>query len=149
MRAFRGPQIRIDHLVQLDDFLIARGWSLDDDDRDEGGHPMDPEALWRYPDSFGGVAFHQIDDVSPARLMCSFSFLEDLSIHVAAAGNYRGCPAHEAAEHYLAVDEEADLSLEPLNALLNELEPRARSLDARELIECRFFGPCGEINQFR
>ena len=147
MTTFHGPSISIDHLDELHGFLTARGWELDERSHcDADGQPDDPETLWCYPDTFGGIAMHRIDDVTPYQLTCRFSFEGDgLGIVIGAAGNYKGCVKHAEKEHPIAV-EGNQLDLHHVAALLDVLELHARQLDPRELIECRFFGRCGENN---
>jgi hypothetical protein len=146
MPVFSGPAIEGAHLNSLHDFLAARGWRLDEQvHRDEDGYPIDPEAVWRYPGSFGGIAMHEIPGITPDSLSCRFDFEDGLSIFVLPAGNDNGCSGHDQAERFIAVEGD-DLDLDRLGGLLDDLEAHARTLDAHELIECRFFGPCGENN---
>lgn len=80
MKILHGPSVRVDHLNTLHDFLTARGWRLDDlIDTDDTGYPADPEASWHYPDSYNGIAIHELGDVTPTRLSCRFGFLNVLS----------------------------------------------------------------------
>ncbi len=159
MNVLYGPSIRIAHLNGLHDFLTARGWELTEYALDsiEDGYPTDPEATWRYPHSYGGTQINKIDEVSPYPLSCWFTFANGLHIVISSAGNIRGCPEHADTEHEFevddpgheveAVDDQHDLEqlgLDRIAALLDELEPQARELNPRDLIECRFFGPCGE-----
>jgi hypothetical protein len=146
MPVFYGPAIEAAHLKGLHGFLAARGWRLAEQvHRDEGGYPVDSEAAWRYPGSFGGIAMHEIAGITPDGLSCRFNFEDGLSIFVLPAGNENGCSGHDQAEHFIAVDGD-DLDLDRLGGLLDDLETHARMLNARELVECRFFGPCGENN---
>lgn len=155
MTTISGPSIQVAHLTGLHDFLTARTWALSEDtSRDEHGYPDDPEAMWCYTSSFGGVVMHDLGDITPFQLSCRFSFRATLSIAVESAGNFQGCPAHTQVEHYIDVEDAGetdrdadictDLDLGTLGALLATLEPQASALDPRQLIECRFFGPCGE-----
>ncbi|MGX1779225.1 hypothetical protein ACWIGW_44460 [Nocardia brasiliensis] len=144
-------------LHRLHDFLTARGWRVDSwhDSDPETGYPLDAEAGWTYPASYGGVAMNDVDDVTPKPLSCDF-FLDSneypdetaswsLGLRVSSAGNWGGCPQHGLDVHESAVPEDcADIGLEQLAALLDRLEPQAGDLDPRALIECRFFGPCGQ-----
>ncbi len=95
--------------------------------------------------SFGGVGFHHIDDIPLHLLTCRFSFDDGdaQGVGVASGGNWRGCPEHDEAE-YEVHDQHDALDREGLSALLDRLEQQVRAEDPRELIEYRFFGPCGE-----
>jgi hypothetical protein len=57
-----------------------------------------------------------------------------------------GCAEHTEKEHPIAVEGD-QLDLNRVAVLLEDLEPHAFGLNPRELIECRFFGPCGEKNE--
>lgn len=148
----RGPSIDEDHLHGLHDFLIGRGWELsrfDRDDVDEFGYPKNPECWWEYPNSFNGVLFHEFSegaDLTPQRLSCQFSFDVEAegakSVVVETAGNEFGCSQHEKRKHVFPIDEGG--LAESLSELLNGLEVKACAMNARELIECRFFAGCGE-----
>ncbi|MFE3229821.1 hypothetical protein [Nocardia sp. NPDC059228] len=153
-RVLHGPSIAEAHLHGLHDYLTGRGWVITMPDyygTDEDGRPTDPETRWRYAASYGGVVMNSVEDSTPCSLACGFGFEGGLSVDVSTAGNWRGCEAHPVAEHSLPVEEHYDeaadrwndLDFTELGALLDRLEPAARALDARELIECLFFGPCG------
>jgi len=60
------------------------------------------------------------------------------------AGNLRGsgCPDHDTQERFFPLTAAGGVDLAEIATLLDTLEPRARSLDPRALIECRYFGPC-------
>lgn len=146
MPVFYGPAIEPAYLNSLHDFLTARWWRLDEEvHRDDGGYPIDPEAVWRYPGSFGDIAMYEIPGITPDRLSCRFDFDDGLSIFVLPAGNENGCSGHHQTEHFIVVEGDG-LDLDRVGELLDDLETHARTLDVRELIECRFFGPCGENN---
>lgn len=139
---FYGPSIEVDRLYGLHEFLTARGWAPGEfSDPDENGYPVDPETSWEYHPSFHGIAFHWFNDLSPSPLQCRFSFSGDEAsgVEVEEAGNWKGCAEHAIIEHH--VPDEPGFT--ELAALLDQLEPRARDLDPRALIECRFFGDCG------
>ena len=141
-----GPTIETAHLYALHEYLLGRGWVLGTmhGEPDENGYPNDPDQDWYYAASYRGIAMNQVDDFTPSRLACAFSFEGGLSIRVGTAGNWQGCPDHDEARHTISVDESADeLDFTQLGGLLDELEPIAAALDPRELIECRFFGACG------
>ena len=142
MNVLYGPSIEIDRLDALHDALIARGWRIGhDSDLDENGRPCDPEGSWRYPASFGGVAINKVGDASPYPLTCSFTYSSGHGeIEVVPAGNEEGCEDHRPEP---VVIEAGEHELEELAEILDDLEVRARDLDPRVLIECRFFGPCG------
>lgn len=147
MPVCNGSAIEGAHLNSLHDFLTARGWRLDEQVHcDEIGYPIDPEAIWRYPGSFGGIAMHEISGITPDGLSCRFDFEDGLGIFVLPAGNDHGCSDHDQEEHVVAVEGSNGLVFDRLGGLLDDLEAHARALDARELVECRFFGPCGENN---
>ena len=151
---FDGPGIAAEHLHGLHDYLIGRGWVITRPDwygTDDDGRPTDPETRWCYSASYGGVAMNDVEDWTPCSLVCGFGFEGGLSVDVSAAGNWHGCEAHPVAEHSLPFEERYDevaeryndLDFTELGTLLDRLEPAAAGLDARALIECRFFGPCG------
>ena len=148
MPVFYGPNIDGAYLNGPHGFLLRRGWRLDENTAgDEDGCPMDAEAVWRFPESLGGVTIHAIADVSPAGLSCRFDVDEEgLSVLVISAGNWASCDDHHQAEHSVDVGT-GGLALDRLAQLLDDLEPQARALDARAVIECRFFGPCGQRNE--
>ncbi|MGY1980149.1 hypothetical protein [Nocardia gipuzkoensis] len=130
-----------DHVRDLHTLLTARGWSIQDyTDPDENGWPENIEAGWCYPGSYGGEPMNLIDEVTPEGLTCQFN-LEDQTIEVDTPGNYGGCDNHMAGRYRIPIDE---FDLSALRVLLDDLEPKARALDPRVLIECRFFGPCGQ-----
>jgi hypothetical protein len=132
------------------DFLTGRGWRLDGHtDPGDAGFFNDPDAGWSYPDSFGGISINDVDmTATPRVLQAYFTFdnAGDLTFAVLPAGNLgrTGCPEHDAKERQLPLTAEGTVDTSQLTTLLDELEPRARSLDPRALIECRFFGPCTE-----
>lgn len=142
-KAFSG--LSFDHLNELHAFLTARGWELDEFTyRDDDGQPVDPDTAWYYADSFGGITMHRIDDLSPCRLTCRFGLEDDgLSIVLGAAGNYKGCVEHAETEHSIAAKGN-QLDLDRVTVLLDDLEPHARKVNPKDLVECRFFGRCGE-----
>lgn len=144
-----GGWVSIVHIHALHDFLTARGWRLDADQRtDEHGLPDETEPVWHYPASFGGIAMHQIEDVSPYLLTCRLTgdTGNGCAIVVSTAGNWRGCDEHASVDHTFAVNDlDSDLDLDGVAALLADLEPRAQRLNARDLVECRFFAACGDV----
>lgn len=142
--AMQGPSIETEQLQALHDFLTARGWRTSPfvDVDEHTGYPSDSEPSWDYPDSFGGTRFYLVDDVTPHPLNCRISSSgSELEIQVTQAGNYYGCEDHGIVEHFVAVD---GRDWERLAHLLDALELSARGMDARKLIECRFFGACGQ-----
>uniref|UniRef100_UPI003F499B19 hypothetical protein n=1 Tax=Amycolatopsis sp. CA-096443 TaxID=3239919 RepID=UPI003F499B19 len=136
----------VDRIQQLHVFLIARGWKLSPhQSRDDDGCPADAEPAWDFYGSFHGVAMHEVDEVTPARLHCSIDRYDPPGLDIDTAGNFDGCDLHTVREHYVGpVNGEFDL--ERATVLLAVLESEARALDARTLVLCRFFGPCGESN---
>ncbi|MEV0773556.1 hypothetical protein [Nocardia salmonicida] len=143
-----GPSVESSHVHALHDYLVGRGWVLGTVlfELDENGYPDDPQQDWYYAASFRGISMNSVDDATPSRLSCGFDSDDaGLSIRVGAAGNWKGCPDHDETSHSVDVDEKADaLDFPQLGVLLDRLEPVAAALDPRELIECRFFGPCGQ-----
>lgn len=134
-------------------FLIGRGWVAEDiADLDENGWPLcglvNSPAWWCYPASYGGVVMNRVDEVTPERLGCHISIRDDGSdarVLVAFAGNLGGCDRHIVSEVRFDLDDKyTNLDLAGIAELLDLWEPQARAVDPRELIECRFFGPCGQ-----
>jgi hypothetical protein len=131
----------------LHELLTGRGWHLDGE-RDPGdpGFTDDPRCGWHYPATFGGRPINTIDFVTPARLQCYFTFdlRGDEVVGILPAGNKRrnGCPEHDTEERYFPYAADGGIDLGRIGAELDALEPRARELDARAVIECLFFGPC-------
>lgn len=127
---------------RVHEVLTARGWLLDERDRDQAGYPRDHRIQWSYPLSYGGEAVNPIEDVSPEVAACLFNLdaNDDIAdIVLVEAGNVDGCPQHAKTARHIGRD-----STEQLITELDRVETRARPLDARDLIECRFFGPCGQ-----
>ncbi|WP_290050197.1 hypothetical protein, partial [Amycolatopsis solani] len=106
----------------------------------------DPTAGWHYPASFGGRHINEVATTTPVRLQSYFTF--DDSGHetfaVVAAGNLHanGCPVHDTAEQFVPFTPTGEADLDHIASLLDDLEPRAASLDPRAAIECLYFGPC-------
>ncbi|MFC9999664.1 hypothetical protein [Nocardia sp. NPDC127526] len=147
MDVIRFPAPTDDHMRALHEFLTARGWAIEDYGYPEQTPEPEPESGWRYQASYQGSAINHIPDITPAALHCWFSLAEsggdDTAFAVASAGNYGGCDDHIQREWRFPLNEGDELRLADLGELLDELEPQARDLDPRVLIECRFFGPCG------
>lgn len=132
--------------TDLHELLTARGWHLDGE-RDPGdpGFSDDPESGWHYPATFGGRDLNAVGSVTPARLQCYFT-LDGEGAEVVAllpAGNKlrNGCPEHDTDERLFGGNGGIDGGID-FAAELDTLEPRARELDPRAVIECLFFGPC-------
>ncbi|WP_141717636.1 hypothetical protein [Nocardia altamirensis] len=150
--AFCNVSLDSAHLHRMHEFLTDRGWVIihpDYNTLDDNGMPTKPSTSWRYPDSFGGVALNSIEG-GPYPLVCRFGieWLDHpqyrLGLNVDGAGYMRGCPDHTETEHHLVIGNDAgELDLTEVGVLLDRLEPAARALNARDLIECRYFGPCG------
>ncbi|WP_018685390.1 hypothetical protein [Actinokineospora enzanensis] len=140
-----GPSVSVEQLTAVHDLLTTRGWTLDELICRENGYPVDPEARWCYPDSFGGVTMHVVSDVTPYHLTCRLDLDDEGGVVIGSAGNYLGCDEHTEREHRVPGQDDK-LDLEGVAAVLDRLEPHARALNPRDLIECRFFGPCGENN---
>jgi hypothetical protein len=129
------------------EFLAARGWRLDGAaDPAVTWFADDPQAGWHYPGSFGGQRMNPVSDTTPVRLQSYFTFDRegDEVFCVVAAGNLRGsgCPAHDTEERFFGFTADGKVDLDPIASLLDTLEPRARDLDPRAVIECLYFGPC-------
>jgi hypothetical protein len=135
-------------------FLLGRGWVTEDiADLDEDGWPLsglvNAPAWWCYPASYGGAVMNRVDtEVTPEQLGCHIDTADDDSdagVVLTSAGNVGGCDPHIVGEYRFDLDNHdyTGLDLEELGAVLDDLEPHARDLDPRDLIECRFFGPCG------
>ena len=132
---------------RVHEFLTARGWHLDDDsDPGEARFADDSRAGWHYPATFGGQHINEVADATPVRLQSYFTFGDDGDevLTVVAAGNLRGsgCAEHDTGERVFPLTTGGTVDLDPIGRLLDILEPRARNLDPRELIECLYFGPC-------
>lgn len=129
------------------EFLTARGWLLDgDSDPARVWFADDVLAGWHYPETYGGRRINEVADTTPVRLQSYFTFDNegDEVFAVVPAGNLRGsgCPEHDTRERFFPLTAGGVVDLERIAALLDTLEPRARALDPRALIECRYFGPC-------
>ncbi|WP_280427834.1 hypothetical protein [Nocardia brasiliensis] len=153
---FYGPEFDLDQLRGLHQFLTARGWVLDPafSHPDEDGYPTDSDDSWHYPASYGGAVMNDITEVTPHQLTCHFRWAEEddeeTALVVTTTGNEYGCDAHRIAEHALSAEDD-DASAQDfteLGELLDDLEPQARAADPRVLIECRFFGPCGQLHKW-
>lgn len=136
-----------EHLHSLHRYLTRRGWVVADHVFPHPGFEFDAESGWRYPASYGGITINDVDDATPTVLKCYFvldSPDEDHEFVIISVGNYRGCEDHAEVERSFSLGEhDAELRFAELSVLLDELEDKARDTDPRELIECRFFGPCG------
>ncbi|OXM61257.1 hypothetical protein [Amycolatopsis vastitatis] len=132
---------------RVHEFLTARGWQLEgDSDPGEAWFADDPHAGWLYPATFGGQHINEVADATPVLLQSYFTFDDDGDevFTVVAAGNLHGsgCAEHDTGERFFSLTAGGDVDLDPIAPLLDTLEPRARSLDPRALIECLYFGPC-------
>ncbi|MFE3280052.1 hypothetical protein [Nocardia sp. NPDC059239] len=134
-------------------FLLGRGWVTEDvADLDEDGWPLsglvNSPGWWCYPPSYGGAVMNRVDEVTPEQLSCHISTDDDgtnAQVLVTSAGNLSGCELHIVCGYSFDLDDRdyTGLDLADLAESLDVLEPQARAIDPRELIECRFFGPCG------
>jgi hypothetical protein len=132
---------------RVHEFLTARGWHLDGkSDPGEAWFADDVHAGWHYPGTFGGRRINDVADTTPVRLQSYFTFDNegDEVFAVVPAGNLRGsgCAEHDTGERFFPLTAAGTVDLDPIAPLLDALEPRARSLDPRALIECLYFGPC-------
>ena len=129
------------------EFLTARGWLLDGaGDPAETWFADDAHAGWHYPGSFGGQRMNVVSDTTPVGLQSYFTFdgEGDEVFCLVAAGNLRGsgCPEHDTGEQFFPFTADGKVDFDRITPLLDTLEPRARALDARAVIECLYFGPC-------
>lgn len=137
----------LDRQLRVHEFLTARGWTLDGTgDPGVAWFANDPRAAWRYPASYGGITVNEVGETTPVRLQAYFTFGEDGEevFTVVPAGNLHGsgCAEHDTTERFFPFTAGGAVDLEGIAPLLETWEPRARSLDPRALIECRYFGPC-------
>ena len=133
--------------LRVHEFLTARGWHLDgDSDPAEVWFADDVHAGWHYPATYGGQRINEVEDTTPVQLQSYFTFGNEGEevFSVTPAGNLRGsgCAEHDTQELFFALTAAGEVDLAEVAGLLDTLEPRARSLDPRALIECRYFGPC-------
>jgi hypothetical protein len=129
------------------EFLTGRGWRVDGgNDPGDVAFAEDPQAGWHYPASYGGRHVNEVSDTTPVKLQSYFTYDGDGEevFGVLPAGNPRGsgCPEHDTDEQFLVFTADGAVDLARLAPLLDVLEPRARALDPRALIECLYFGPC-------
>ncbi|MEU4248757.1 hypothetical protein AB0F15_15250 [Amycolatopsis sp. NPDC026612] len=133
--------------LHVHEFLTGRGWHLDGaSDPGEAWFAGDPRAGWHYPASYGGQRINDVAGTTPVRLQSHFTFDDqgEEVFTVVPAGNLRGngCSEHDTSERFFPLTATGVVDLDEIATLLDTLEPRARSLDPRALIECRYFGPC-------
>ncbi|MGW3967683.1 hypothetical protein ACWED2_48245 [Amycolatopsis sp. NPDC005003] len=129
------------------EFLTARGWLLDgDSDPARVWFADDVHAGWHYPETYGGQQVNDVGDTTPVQLQSYFTFGNEGEevFALVPAGNLRGsgCAEHDTQERFFALTASGVVDLAEVAARLDVLEPRARALDPRALIECRYFGPC-------
>ena len=141
-------ELLIARQLEVQDFLMARGWQLDGNNGPADAKFLDdPTAGWSYQASFGGERTNDVSDTAPVVLQCYFTFGNEGEVvfGIQPAGNLRGsgCEYHDATERLYPLTEAQTVDLRGLAAELDELEPRARAHDVRALVDCRYFGPCG------
>jgi hypothetical protein len=141
--------LAIDRQRRVHEFLTGRGWHLDgDSDPGRVWFTDDVHAGWHYPATYGGQRINDVADTTPVRLQSYFTFDNegDEVFTIVPAGNLQGsgCTEHDTRERFFPFTAGGAVNLDEIAALLDTLEPRARSLDPRALIECRYFGPCGQ-----
>lgn len=135
-----------DRIRWLHDVVRKRGWQLTPFDEawlDAEGYPSSPQPMWFYPHSFAGAIPQQIEELSPQPLRSFYSLDAQDAIAelvIMPAGNDQGCPQHARTVQHLPPD---TLHTQLADAL-SHAEQHAHTLDSRALIECRFFGPCGQ-----
>lgn len=127
----------------LHEFLLERGgWEPDGrvgEDKDGFPYGFPEDIGWEYVFSFSGVLSWRVEDIEPKPIECRF---ECDHLEVISAGHWEGCAQHNQVEHVVS-NRNGAIDFASLAALLDRLEPHAQKLDARALIECRFFGGCG------
>ncbi|PKW13669.1 hypothetical protein [Saccharopolyspora spinosa] len=140
-----------DLVGELHRYLVGqRGWIVSpllDNEIDDDGVPDTAEPIWDYPQSYRAVEIHEIAEAGP-QILDAVTDIDESTwdwapkpIKFNTAGNVRGCEKHDIIQRFFpmsALDDPTEMS-----AFLDEAEAHARELDPRELIECRFFGPCG------
>ena len=139
--------LALDRQRRVHEFLTARGWHLEGgSDPGETWFADDVRAGWHYPASYGGRHINDVAGTTPVRLRGYFTFADDGDevFAVVPAGNLRGsgCAEHDTHERFFPLTASGAVDFDEVAPLLDALEPRARSLDPRVLIECRYFGPC-------
>lgn len=134
LRLVTDRLVRRTQLVEaVHEVVTARGWTTD-----RGPEHADP--VWVYPASYRGLRFQEFEDLSPMPLACWIQHGDDPGwVFVEQAGNVRGCRRHTVHTHLVVVDDDPG---PVLRTLLDSLEPTARALDPRALVDCRFFGDC-------
>ncbi|MGV9639286.1 hypothetical protein ACWDO0_34430 [Nocardia rhamnosiphila] len=150
-----GPGPTDEHVDRVHALLTARGWSIENfgiqlpPSPDRPDRP-DPQNGWTYRPSYGGAVINHFDEVTPRRLDCCFRLAdwkepEDTSeLQITAAGNWNGCAEHATVEHLFPFGDGDSIDLNEIEELLDELEAQAKTCNPRALIECLFFGPCGD-----
>ncbi|RSO06996.1 hypothetical protein DMH18_26500 [Streptomyces sp. WAC 06783] len=115
---------------------------MDVENVDSRGYPLASQPEWYYPESFGGVNCHQLGEIAPDCLHAKYVFGdgEVATLAIFRAGLERGCAEHDKTVVMLPPDP----AVADLTEALRATEEHAAALDARQLIECRFFGPCGQ-----
>lgn len=123
----------------LHDFLIGRGWELDE----ESGDPC-----WTYPGAFGRapislnadeLEFPDLADFGPLRpAVC----LGESQITVSTHGTWKGCDRHRETKRRFAHDDFG--AALRLGALIVEVEGASIDADPVSFQDCLLSGPCGD-----
>lgn len=125
--------------------LIERDWRLDSSVArrvGEQGYPTRLQPGWWYPSSFSARLPQSIQHVAPEPLHSSSGLgaRDEIShLLLVSASSDVACPRHVKTEQNLQL---ATLPVQ-LPDHLDRVERHARGTDARELLECGFFGPRG------
>jgi hypothetical protein len=131
---------------RVHEFLTARGWHLEGADPGVTWFADDVHAGWHYPASYGGRHINDVAGATPVRLRSYFTFDGEGAevFAVVPAGNLggSGCAEHDTEERLFPLTAGGAVDLDAVAPLLDALEPRARDLDPRDLVECLYFGPC-------
>ncbi|MEV6876157.1 hypothetical protein [Amycolatopsis sp. NPDC051128] len=146
--AMSSTELMLARQLGVHEFLTGRGWQVDGgSDPGDLAFAEDPHSGWHYPASYGGRHVNTVSDTTPVPLQSYFTYDRDGDevFGVVPAGNLRGsgCAEHDTREQFFAFTADGAVDLDRLAPLLDVLEPRARALDPRALIECLYFGPCG------
>lgn len=121
----------------LHEFLIRRGWQLD-----EGtGDPC-----WTYLHAYGGkdialkhddLDYPDLADFGPLRPAI---YLDESCITVYTHGTWKGCDAHRESRRSFRIRD----AMRKLDAMIADMERASANVDPEPLTDCLLNGPCGE-----